>query len=68
LRNVQRMPLALLRTASYLLRPFNPGVSAILAMGVAMEWGERTDVGERLSEFGVRPTTFAEYVQNALRA
>jgi NADH dehydrogenase len=64
---VQRMPTAVLRVASPLVRPFNPGLSAILAMGVGMEQGERTDLGHRLPQLGVIPKTFTEYVTEQSR-
>jgi uncharacterized protein YbjT (DUF2867 family) len=65
---VQKVPIAVLQVASRVLRPFNPVMSSLLAMGVGMEQGERTDALNRLREFGVTPTTFDHYVRGAVEA
>jgi uncharacterized protein YbjT (DUF2867 family) len=60
---VQRVPLAALRVLRWALRPIQPTFSALLAMGIALELGERVAMEPLLREFGVRPTTFEEYVR-----
>jgi uncharacterized protein YbjT (DUF2867 family) len=60
---VQRIPLAALRVLRWALRPIQPTFSALLAMGIGLELGERVAMEPLLREFGVRPTTFEEYVR-----
>jgi NADH dehydrogenase len=63
---VQKAPVAVLKAASALLHPFHPGFSSLLAMAVSMEQGERTDLGGRLQDLGVTPTTFRVYVRRSI--
>ncbi len=60
---VQRVPIAALRVVRLVLRPFNPIVASLLAIGIAAEQGEGTDIDPLLREFGVVPTTFEQYVR-----
>jgi len=59
---VQRVPVGVLRMASGALRPFHPVLSSLLAMGAAMESGDRVDMAPLLREFDIQPTTFEQYV------
>ena len=65
---VQGIPIAVLRVARFLVMPFNEVLASELGMGLDMQQGERTDLGLRLTEFGVQPTTFEQYVRQACAA
>ena len=60
---VQRVPLALLRVARTVIGPINPLVGSFMAMGIAMESGERVAMDALSREFGIQQTTFEHYVR-----
>ena len=64
--SVQRMPTGALHVLRTVLRPFHPQLSSLLAMGIGMEQGEPVTTAAVFREYGIRPTTFAEYVQAAI--
>jgi uncharacterized protein YbjT (DUF2867 family) len=63
---VQRMPTGVLHVLRAALRPFHPQLSSLFAMGLGMEQGEPVTAPAPFREFGVQPTTFADYVQAAI--
>jgi hypothetical protein len=65
---VQKIPVPVLRVFRVLVGPFNAVLASELGMGIGMQHGERTELGLRLSELGVQPTTFAAYVRRTLAA
>ena len=60
---VQKAPIAVLRVARAVLRPFDPVLASLMGMGIGMEQGERTDMAPRLGEFGIQPRSFEQDVR-----
>jgi NADH dehydrogenase len=61
---VQRMPTAMLKALSAVLRPVAPIPSSLLAMGAGLDSGDTVDMAPLLRDFPVAQTSFAQYVQS----
>ena len=60
---VQKVPIAVLKIAGAILQPINPILASLLATAIGSKQGEAIDMEPTLREFGVKPTTFEEYVR-----
>jgi uncharacterized protein YbjT (DUF2867 family) len=65
---VQRLPTGALRLLRVALRPVNPTLSALMALGIGMQQGDGVTMEPLLREFAVQPTTFEQYVRRSLTA
>lgn len=63
---VQRAPVALLKAARAVVGPFHPPLDALLALIIGQAAGAGALPAPVYDTFGVRATTFAEYVRQAL--
>ncbi|MDB5235778.1 MAG: putative nucleoside-diphosphate-sugar epimerase [Hymenobacter sp.] len=61
---VRHLPLALLRAMAPVLRPFHPGISRVMQMGVwADEQGQTLDMADTLRTFPLALTTIEAFVE-----
>ena len=65
---LQRVPVPALRVMAAMLRPVTAPLASLFRMLIAMEGGEIVDMAPVVRDFGVRQTSFEDYVRRTVAA